>query len=419
MTATGDELAARAAQAARAGRMEEAAALWRQALAVDPNNSQALFHEGRRRVEQGDAATAASLFSRAEIADKSNADIPLYLALAQKMQGDIPGALRTIDRALALDPYSFVALLSKGSLLESMAQPRQAARVYRDAVKIAPPPVAVAPAQRGALEHAREVVEANARALADHLQAATKSTRARYAGERLERFDECLQILAGIQTPKPQEPILLHFPRLPAIPFFDRELFPWFQTLEAATDVIREELIGAVKEDGAKFAPYIQFPAHAPVNQWAELNWSPSWSTYFFWRDGVKCEDNCARCPQTAALLQTLPMAHQAGFGPTAMFSTLSPRTRIPPHTGSTNVRLICHLPLILPPGCGFRVGNDTREWRMNEAWVFDDTIEHEAWNDSDQTRHILIFDVWNPLLSDAERELVTELMTALNTYDS
>ena len=208
MTATGDELAARAAQAARAGRMEEAAALWRQALAVDPNNSQALFHEGRRRVEQGDAATAASLFSRAEIADKSNADIPLYLALAQKMQGDIPGALRTIDRALALDPYSFVALLSKGSLLESMAQPRQAARVYRDAVKIAPPPVAVAPAQRGALEHAREVVEANARALADHLQAATKSTRARYAGERLERFDECLQILAGIQTPKPQEPTL-------------------------------------------------------------------------------------------------------------------------------------------------------------------------------------------------------------------
>lgn len=419
MTTTGDELAARAAQAARAGRMEEAAALWRQALAIDPANAQALFFEGRRRVEQGDAAAATAFFSRAEIADKTNADIPLYLALAQKMQGDIAGALRTIDRALALDPYSFVALLSKGSLLESMAQPRQAARVYRDAVKIAPPPAAVAPAQRGALEHAREVVEANARSLADHLLAATKGTRARYAGERLERFDECLQILAGVQARQPQDPILLYFPRLPAIPFFDRELFPWFKTLEDATTIIREELIGAVKEDGAKFAPYIQFPAHAPVNQWAELNFSPSWSTYFFWRDGVKFEDNCARCPQTAALLQALPLARQAGFGPTAMFSTLSPRTRIPPHTGSTNVRLICHLPLILPSDCGFRVGNDTREWRMNEAWVFDDTIEHEAWNGSDQTRHILIFDVWNPLLSDAERELITELMTALNTYDN
>ena len=417
MTTSGDELAARAAQAARAGRTEEAAALWREALAVDPANPRALFFEGRRRVEQGDAASAAQMLARAEAGDKANADIPLYLALAQKMQGNLTGALQTIDRALAIDPYYFMALLSKGSLLESMAQPHQAARIYRDALKIAPAPERLPPAQRGAYEHAREVVSDDAKALADHLRAQTAAARAQFKGENLDRFDEALDILAGVKPRYVHEPLLMYYPRLPAIPFYDRELFPWLPKLEAATDMVREELVGALREDQEKFAPYIQFPKHAPVNQWAELNYSPSWSTYFLWKDGVRQDAACARCPKTSALLDELPLAHQQGYGPTAMFSTLDARTRIPAHTGSTNARLIVHLPLILPPDCGFRVGNETREWRMNEGWVFDDSIEHEAWNGSDQVRHILIFDVWNPLLSSAEREMICAMMTALNTF--
>jgi aspartyl/asparaginyl beta-hydroxylase (cupin superfamily) len=62
-------------------------------------------------------------------------------------------------------------------------------------------------------------------------------------------------------------------------------------------------------------------------------------------------------------------------------------------------------------------VGNDTREWRMGEAWAFDDTIEHEAWNDADETRVIMIFDIWNPLLSDAERDLARKLLTTHNAW--
>lgn len=100
------------------------------------------------------------------------------------------------------------------------------------------------------------------------------------------------------------------------------------------------------------------------------------------------------------------------------MFSLLRPQTRIPPHTGVANVRLVVHLPLIVPPGCGFRVGNETRIWREGEAWVFDDTIEHEAWNDSDRDRYVLIFDVWNPRLSPAERELITAVMAAMDRYN-
>ena len=128
----------------------------------------------------------------------------------------------------------------------------------------------------------------------------------------------------------------------------------------------------------------------------------------------------CARVVRgTAALLDELPMAHHEGFSPNVVFSVLAPKTRIPPHTGSTNIRLLTHLPLILPGQCGFRVGNESREWRMGEAWVFDDSIDHEAWNDSDQLRVIMIFDVWNPLLSEAERELATEMLSAMNEFNA
>ncbi len=99
------------------------------------------------------------------------------------------------------------------------------------------------------------------------------------------------------------------------------------------------------------------------------------------------------------------------------MFSLLKPRTRIPPHTGVSNVRLVAHLPLIIPEGCGFRVGNETRQWVPGTAWVFDDTLEHEAWNDSDQLRAILIFDVWHPHLTAAERALITALSAGLNQF--
>jgi aspartyl/asparaginyl beta-hydroxylase (cupin superfamily) len=92
------------------------------------------------------------------------------------------------------------------------------------------------------------------------------------------------------------------------------------------------------------------------------------------------------------------------------MFSILQPRTRIPPHTGFSNVRSTVHLPLVVPEGCGFRVGGETREWRPGHAWAFDDTIEHEAWNDSDRPRAILILDVWNPLLTDVEQAAVRSM---------
>lgn len=204
-----------------------------------------------------------------------------------------------------------------------------------------------------------------------------------------------------------QQPTAGHFPYLPAIEFFDRKLFPWFPELEAATQTIGDELLQIWRDDESEFKPYVAFDKTQPANQWRDLNHSQRWNAYFFWENGVAHKSHCARCPRTASLLEALPLLDLPGKGPTAMFSVLAPKTRIPPHTGSSNVRTTIHLPLIVPAGCGFRVGSQTREWKIGEAWAFDDTIEHEAWNDSDEPRVILIIDAWNPLLSDAERALI------------
>jgi aspartyl/asparaginyl beta-hydroxylase (cupin superfamily) len=95
------------------------------------------------------------------------------------------------------------------------------------------------------------------------------------------------------------------------------------------------------------------------------------------------------------------------------MFSALAPHSHIPPHHGETNARLIVHLPLIVPEHCRYRVGFEERRWKVGEILIFDDSIEHEARNDSDELRVVLIFDIWNPLLSMAERDMVKAVSAA------
>jgi ornithine lipid ester-linked acyl 2-hydroxylase len=381
------------------------------------NGARNLLADAERALQRGDAHGALATLRRAARLDPKDADIRLQAALALRMTGDLDGALVELDEALGIDPYMVLAHLSKGYVLEKLGLPRAAAAAYTIALKCAPPAAQTPPALRGPLDRAREAVARHTGALEAHLRAATAEARARHPGEKLDRFDQALEVYVGKKQVFYPQPMLLNYPELPPIQFYDRDLFPWFAELEAATDIIREELMAVLEADWKRFRPYIEYPKGAPVAQWFELNHSPRWSSFFLWENGTRNDAHCARCPRTAEVLTRLPMADQPGFAPSAMFSVLQPRTRIPPHTGSTNTRLVTHLPLVLPPDCGFRVGNDVREWKMGEAWVFDDTIEHEAWNNSDHVRVILIFDVWNPFLSIAERELLAAMMNAKNAY--
>ena len=128
-------------------------------------------------------------------------------------------------------------------------------------------------------------------------------------------------------------------------------------------------------------------------------------------QNGRTIEANARHCPATLELLSRCGQPKIAGASPNAMFSLLGPGIAIPPHVGFNNARLVCHLPLIVPEGCWFRVGAQTRYWRRGEAFVFDDTIEHEAMNPSAELRVVFIFDVWNPNLSLVEREAVKALI--------
>ena len=368
-------------------------------------------------MQRGDRAGALALVREAERAAPQDKTLKMQRAMIARAMGDLAGALSALDDALAIDPYDYVARLSKGALVERVEGERAAATVYRNALAIAPPDAELPPPLRAPTARAREVVARTMAALEDHLTARTGAVTAEVSAAARRRFDESVGILAGRTKVYNQEPLLLHYPRLPAIPFYDRELFPWFAELEAATEVIRAELEGALAAARDDFAPYIAYPKGTPVNQWGELNHSRRWSSFFLWKDGARQDQACKLCPQTAALLDRLPMSDLPGYAPTAMFSALDARTQIPPHTGSTNVRLLCHLPLILPGPARFRVGNETRDWKMGEAWVFDDTIEHEAWNDADELRVILIFDIWNPLLDMGERDLVRALLSARQEF--
>lgn len=362
-----------------------------------------------------DASAALRLIEEALAASPGDIDLRLQKAMALRLAGDLKGALAALDAALDLEPYHFVALLSKAAVVERLSGPRKAWQIYRNALKILPEPLP--PNLQPAVDRARQVVEETTDALMAYLADRTAPIRSRMDRTAGQRFDEGLQIHAGRTRNYPSEGILLTYPRLPAIPFFDREQFPWFPELEAATDMIRGELEGVLSTMDADFAPYINVPPGAPVNQWEELNRSRRWSSLFLWKDGERQEEPCRRCPGTAALLDRLPLARQPGFAPTVIFSALEANTRIPPHTGSTNARLLVHLPLILPGPARFRVGNETRSWKLGEAWAFDDSIDHEAWNDADALRVIMILDIWNPLLTEAEREGVTTLFNARNDF--
>ena len=377
-----------------------------------------LIEGARAAIRRRDGRAALALLDRLEPASLT-VEIVLDKVLALRLLGNLEAAVAAIDEALAIDPSNFLALLSKGALLERLGDAKKAAVVYKNALATAPPSDRLPPALTAQVLKAREVVRSHAAQMEAHLRASVADLRRGFQSEALERFDESIGIFAGVTRPYVHEPLLLHYPRLPAIPFHDRSVFPWLETLEAATPIIQREYTAVVQANLDDFTPYIARPPGAPVNQWGELNHSRRWSSFYLWRDGVMQEGACAACPETAALLRELPMIDQPGFAPTAMFSVLDSRTHIPPHTGSVNTRLLVHLPLILPGPARFRVGAVTRQWRMGEAWVFDDTIEHEAWNDADSPRTILIFDIWNPLLSEAERVLVSALMSAGKAFEA
>ena len=409
-------LEAAAVRAAQSGRDAEADSLWGRILEIDPSHERTLTALGQRAFRRGDFQAARVAFQRLVDADGSDAQRWIHLALACQQLRDEAAEESAIERALSLDPLDLVALILRANLLERQGKTHQAAQACAAVAQVSPPLERLRPDLRPAVSHALTYWEQYGRQMGAFLDQYLEVHYKTFASENLRRFRDSLDIMVGRKRRYESRSELYHYPGLAPIEFFDRADFPWLDPIEAATDEIRNEFLDILKvEEG--FTPYITYPPGVPLNQWAELNNSPRWSAFHLYKMGKLVEEHAAKCPGTMRVLERAPQPDQPGRTPAAMFSLLKPRTRIPPHTGVTNVRLVTHLALIIPEGCGFRVGNDTRQWLPGRAWVFDDTIEHEAWNDSDKLRVVLIFDIWHPHLTPAERALITALTAGVNAF--
>lgn len=386
--------------------------------AVKPGESiESLMTAASRALAAGDAPAAREILKAVVARDAGHVPAWLNLAAAARAMADPAGALAALEGALKAEPRNFLALLGKASLLERIGQAKAAAVAYGIALSQAPPLERLDAGARRALEHGRGVHGRHQAELEQFIREAVGP--ALHADARTARRAGAFIDLTLRKRPNyRQEPVEFFWPGLPAIEFYERELFPWMAELEAAAGAIREELVAVLDEDAGGLTPYVDYPDGLPLDQWAELNRSPRWSAFHLLLLGQPVAENCRRAPKTMEAISRLPQPDVPGRSPAAMFSVLQPQTRIPPHTGIANTRLVVHLPLVVPPDCGFRVGSATRPWREGEAWVFDDTIEHEAWNGSDQGRTILICDVWSPFLSALDREIVTQVMVAMDVFN-
>ncbi|PCD04033.1 hypothetical protein COC42_06910 [Sphingomonas spermidinifaciens] len=229
------------------------------------------------------------------------------------------------------------------------------------------------------------------------------------------RVGEAIELLLGRRELHLQQPSMFYYPGLAQRAFFERAEFDWVPAVEAAIAAIRDELAALLAGDEA-FAPYVKSDPDQPALANHLLD-DPAWGAVHLFEGGRPHPVHAARCPATMAALRQAPQPAIGTRSPMALFSRLKPGTHIRPHHGVFNTRLICHLPLVVPEGCGIRVGTDTREWREGELLIFDDSFEHEAWNRGSSDRVVLLFEVWRPDIGAEERAALTALLGAVESH--
>lgn len=418
------QIAERAGQHAQSGEHAAALALYAELLGMDPQHPEAINFIAITALQSGDARRSIALLERGVAAHPADAMLQKNLGLAYRAGSAAEAALAAFDRAIQLRPDFVVAYLNRGALLMELGRNDQAVSAYLQAFEAAENtglflnPGSIPPGVRAMAEKGMALLRETRLAV---FHAALAPVEQEHGDAALARVWRCLHAYLGMQPqaelPKLQHPTFMSFPGLAGRAWFNREEFPWMRELEQHTPAIREELLAVLGAD-VGFRPFIQVPkAHPGAAYWSVLNDSPSWNAFFFYRDGERYVDNHGRCPATSAALDAAPLIRIGEHSPETFFSVLKPGAHIPPHTGVVNIRLVCHLPLVVPPDCGIRVGSETRGWEEGKCIVFDDTFEHEAWNKSNQTRVVLIFDIWNPELTAAERDGMRVAIEALGRF--
>ncbi|WP_088185288.1 aspartyl/asparaginyl beta-hydroxylase domain-containing protein [Sphingobium sp. Z007] len=353
-------------------------------------------------LRRGDAA--AALAALGEMTDPH----AMLMAQAHSRAGNLDGEAAALRRILDGDMRNLPALLAMGHNALRREDERGSISWFRAALAQAAA-TGAPPQLQPMLQKAQASVAQSSQRFEDHLTAAIRGL------PPLPRVAHATDLLLGKRDLYLQQPSMFYFPGLPQRTFYERAEFDWVAPMEAMTDAIVAEL-QAVRAQEADFAPYVQTGTDRPAPN-NPLRDDPSWGALYFWQSGAPVAENARRCPAVMEALTLAPMPVIAGRSPMALWSLLKPGTHIQPHHGLLNTRLICHLPLLTPDDCALRVGADTRRWRRGEMLIFDDSIEHEAWNRSADTRVVLLFEVWRPEIDAEERDALTRLFQAIDAF--
>lgn len=325
----------------------------------------------------------------------------------------------TADARMAARRDDIVATLAKADHRMLARDFRASAAFYGAVGRLAGSGVAI---DRDELLRARDAAAWLDNQFGVHLREGLESAGLGEA-QRHPRFQKAIEIMQGRRprdpefNPHPQRPNTYYHPDLPLVHYADTAAYPWSTAVEAATPAILAEAQALLAAEGT-FKPYMQQTSERPQGDVHGLLENPDWSTHYLTDKGLPIPDRIERCPVSFHTLNDhAPLCRIGSRAPSIMFSLLRSHSKIPAHTGMVNCRFVCHLPLIVPLGCRFRVGGETREWQVGKLLAFDDSVEHEAWNDSDLDRLVLIFDVWRPELSLDERHQIETLFAVVDSY--
>lgn len=429
-TEVGADLAARRAAAhalASQGRWAEAERAYDDLLRAVPEDGAALNFFAIRAHTQQRLDEAQALLERARAAHPDDPVTLVNLGTLLRERGRLDEACAALRRGTELAPDLYAARLRLGETLQALGRHREAVPAYYGAIHVAQgagrwlSTETTEPALTPLVLHAMRVVAAGRRELFLEL---LRPLRERHGGAALARVEKSLLIYLGDRPahyPEPrQRPKFLYFADLPTTAFFDRALFPWYEALEAETDAIRAEMLAVLAADSG-FEPFLGHVDDASQleDHLRGASGARAWDAYFFHRHGERRDANAARCPRTAAALEAAPLCRVRAHSPEACYSVLAPGAHILPHRGVTNTRLVTHLPLIVPDGdLALNVSGELKRWEVGRCFSFDDTYEHEAWNRSDQTRVVVLLDVWNPYLTEVEREALTALIPGIGDFN-
>lgn len=422
MTAPVNKTADEASWLLRSGRIEEAEQAYMRVLAEDPFNLQALNIVALAAIRLGQLHRAAELLDRAVSVAPGHAASHHHRGRAAELLGDLATARACYERAVQLGADLPAARLHLAAVLEQQGEHQAAlvqyARVMGDMqsrgrwLDAATTP----PALVSLVAHAAQVVREGRRVL---FYGVIEPLVREFGRSGLARIERMLRIYlkdeAADYPDSRQRPTFLYFPGLPTTPWLEPGLFPGLDEAAARTAAIRAELESQLRAD--RGSEQVFSSTALAAENLRSTREAPSWTGYYFYRHGVRRQDNCAACPVTSATLDALPLSRVGDHGPEVLFSVFTPGTHLLPHRGVTNTRVVAHLPLIVPPDCALAVGGEVHEWQEGRIVVFDDTYEHEAWNRSDRVRVVLIFDLWNPHLSELERAAVERLVVAIGDF--